>query len=399
MLPIELLEKYHIGELKPEEMQQIEKAMLQNPFLTETVEGIALSKEYDEKKSNKTSGKTFLEQVESIKQGMPYHQNDKKHSLITEQNKNKNSIYSLAAVILLLLTTGIALWFYSQNNLEKSAKLNDASATMAYQSRNEESSENTKNNSIPKVITADLRKEITTENTVEKLNNNAPKKPNKTNIPKIKNDENSNDKLIATNISKKTASISSVAPIIASKPQVEDAKEESETHNAAKGNTGQESDIAQESNLSDDVIERKTVSKPLPQIVNKASNKDSKADTEKNMEIIEDKSKSKRSNVILKEENRKKDMITTIEPEMGWENYQVYLSKNLDKSVANGKKGKVMIEVTINENGTIKESKILQSLCEACDIEAQRLVIEGGKWKFDSKIAQKELKKVIEVVF
>ena len=92
-------------------------------------------------------------------------------------------------------------------------------------------------------------------------------------------------------------------------------------------------------------------------------------------------------------------MITTIEPEMGLQNYETYLSKNLNKSVANGKKGKVIVEILINENGTIKGAIILQSLCDACDIEAQRLISEGGKWKMDSKIAQKELKKVIEIVF
>ena len=44
MFNAELLEKYHKGELQLEEMQQLEKAMLQNPFLAETVEGIAFSK-------------------------------------------------------------------------------------------------------------------------------------------------------------------------------------------------------------------------------------------------------------------------------------------------------------------------------------------------------------------
>jgi hypothetical protein len=111
MFNAELLEKYHKGELQPEEMQQLEKAMLQNPFLAETVEGIAFSKN------------SFSNDVEALKQNMPYHKNKSQKDTKTVFFNSNQKIYSIAATILLLLVAGVTLWFFSQNIQGKSSEM------------------------------------------------------------------------------------------------------------------------------------------------------------------------------------------------------------------------------------------------------------------------------------
>ncbi|HEX7906201.1 MAG TPA: carboxypeptidase-like regulatory domain-containing protein [Chitinophagaceae bacterium] len=73
------------------------------------------------------------------------------------------------------------------------------------------------------------------------------------------------------------------------------------------------------------------------------------------------------------------------EPEDGWENYDSYLSNNLNipdevktKQMDNGR---VEVSFEVNKYGVPVNFKVEKSLCNSCDQEAIRLIKEGPKWK------------------
>lgn len=72
------------------------------------------------------------------------------------------------------------------------------------------------------------------------------------------------------------------------------------------------------------------------------------------------------------------------EPIGGMSNYKSYLENNIvypQSAIDNKIKGAVVLEVTINPNGTIKTITIVKGLGYGCDEEAKRLVNEGPEWK------------------
>jgi hypothetical protein len=415
MLTIELLEKYHTGELKPEEMQQIEKAMLQNPFLAEMVEGIAVSE---------TLSKTpFSQQVLELKKEMPYHKNDKIIDFtdreLTGKRKEKSQIYRLVAVILFLLTTGTLLWFYAQNIADKTAS---ESSTMAYQtSKNEKQTNGESLSSIPQATTADLKQELILDENKGKTTQNDDKgnldknKARKTLVNEQNEsvNETKNKSLRAINIPEgatESEKKETTLPILSDK----DSKD-------LKVGEGQveKNDLAKVSlQNGKDVIK----ADPKPQLEDGKSNEaliisdDSDSDSQKEFakptpkmdnakkesEIYTRKQKTPAAmNVYTnKQLDYKKDTLNLVAtPEIGWENYQIYLNKNLQKSVSNGKKGKVIAEITINGRGKVDSIIILQSLCEPCDAEVKRLILAGGKWKIINKREKRIIKELVEVVF
>ncbi len=76
------------------------------------------------------------------------------------------------------------------------------------------------------------------------------------------------------------------------------------------------------------------------------------------------------------------------EPLDGWENYDTYLANNVnipEMDIPERKKiegsGEVEVSFEVNRYGEPTNIKVERSLCEKCDQEAIRLVKEGPKWK------------------
>lgn len=69
-------------------------------------------------------------------------------------------------------------------------------------------------------------------------------------------------------------------------------------------------------------------------------------------------------------------------PVIGSVAYKEYIGQNIDRTITFMRKlkGPVQLEFTISNNGTPTDFKVLQSLCEACDKEAIRIVEQGPKW-------------------
>ncbi len=394
ILSAELLEKYQQGKLQPEEMQQVEKAMLQNPFLTETVEGIALSKN------------SFAEEVENLKKQMPYyienhnenHKKNNKRELF--KNSNHQEVYRLAAVILLLLTTSFMLWFFSKSSQEKSAN-------MAYEIVQKENNLSENSPAIPKATTADLQEKMP-----EKLITEVAKPITKPTVKReeVKNESSNkvaenekqsivSDKIIAQNsdnqeiteeksVSKPMNEPTSTMPDLNhSLAKISSRKEQTESKKQAKI-------ISKDSNADNSALNARANA-------GVSSEEDLKKSADKNMaddEIMSKQAGKSKADNKNKQANLADTKTAEIaSPEIGWEKYQTYLDTNLNRKVAGDKKGKVIAEITINEKGMIININILQSLCALCDEEVKRLLLAGGKWKVQT--VKKSEKTEIIIIF
>lgn len=76
------------------------------------------------------------------------------------------------------------------------------------------------------------------------------------------------------------------------------------------------------------------------------------------------------------------------EPADGWTNYSTYLANNINipgDLKMNQEKGNVELSFEVNGAGEATHIKVEKSLCEKCDEEAIRLVKQGPKWKKKNK--------------
>ncbi|MDZ4794379.1 MAG: carboxypeptidase-like regulatory domain-containing protein, partial [Bacteroidota bacterium] len=77
------------------------------------------------------------------------------------------------------------------------------------------------------------------------------------------------------------------------------------------------------------------------------------------------------------------------EPADGWDNYDTYLTNNLEvpKDLKNKQNGSSEVQVSfeVDKNGEPVNIRLEKSLCAQCDKEAIRLVKEGPKWKRKAK--------------
>ena len=96
-----------------------------------------------------------------------------------------------------------------------------------------------------------------------------------------------------------------------------------------------------------------------------------------------DTSRSKRANIQFEE----------LEPADGWNNYNTYLANNVNvpAGVADKEatKGQVQLSFEVNLQGDPINIKVEKSLCGKCDEEAVRVVKQGPKWKKKSKKAKR----------
>lgn len=78
------------------------------------------------------------------------------------------------------------------------------------------------------------------------------------------------------------------------------------------------------------------------------------------------------------------DTLLNVEPEDGWSNYDTYLLNNVSPYASiTGKNihGEVEVIFDVHKDGTLSNMNIAKSLCAACDAEALRVIKEGPQWK------------------
>ncbi len=82
-----------------------------------------------------------------------------------------------------------------------------------------------------------------------------------------------------------------------------------------------------------------------------------------------------------------KDTIINVEPADGWDNYNTYVNNNLEipEEVTNKNlHGEVEVSFEVEKNGAISNIKVDKSLCNDCDEAAKRLIEQGPQWKVKS---------------
>jgi len=82
-----------------------------------------------------------------------------------------------------------------------------------------------------------------------------------------------------------------------------------------------------------------------------------------------------------------------LEPADGWSNYNTYLANNInvpeDVKRKADTKGQVQLSFEVNHEGDPVNIRVEQSLCGKCDEEAIRVVRQGPKWKKKNKKAKR----------
>ncbi len=77
------------------------------------------------------------------------------------------------------------------------------------------------------------------------------------------------------------------------------------------------------------------------------------------------------------------------EPADGWDNYDTYLSNNLNVPeeirTKQNPSGQVQVSFEVDKNGNPINIKVEKSLCKKCNQEAIRLIKDGPKWKRNAK--------------
>jgi TonB family protein len=119
---------------------------------------------------------------------------------------------------------------------------------------------------------------------------------------------------------------------------------------------------------------------------------------DKNIEVY--KIQTTGRNKISKKRNSALFIIDSTEmaaPIVGWDNYTIYIDNNIEiPNAVTSKKihGNVEVSFDINKNGAATDIKIDKSLCNECDEVAKKLVQQGPRWR-NTKATQNQKGKVV----
>ncbi len=79
-----------------------------------------------------------------------------------------------------------------------------------------------------------------------------------------------------------------------------------------------------------------------------------------------------------------KDSVLNVEPADGWDNYYTYVDNNIeipDDILKNNIHGQVELSFDVKSNGAITNIRVDKSLCDNCDEAAIRMLQQGPQWK------------------
>jgi hypothetical protein len=79
-----------------------------------------------------------------------------------------------------------------------------------------------------------------------------------------------------------------------------------------------------------------------------------------------------------------KDSVVNVEPADGWDNYSTYIANNIelpDEVLKNDQHGEIGISFDVKADGTITNLKIDPSQCTNCEEITKRLIEQGPQWK------------------
>jgi TonB family protein len=413
------IEKYRKGLLSAKEMNELEKAALDDPFLADALEGYGATpvnisadlSELEKKLQKRISGAKVV-------------------SMVSPGNSFK--WWKVAAAVLVIGAVGFFTYRLSTNGnnndvaqLEKQKKSNEQPVTPVIDSNKLSTQEATG--------IADSNKEMTTTIT------SAASKKNKTTTffntatDTIHNDFAANTSapadLTSNNKEERNDSTVKLAGAVASSESLAKSKKSEQNNKQSEGYAATQQKAVE---LRDQekinyfrgrVVDANNNPLPFANITNTRDNVGTYADAKGNFTLISPdstldvqvrsvgfennlaqlKNNVTSNQVTLQEDKVSPDKIISYkkpdtsryrkanikfeepEPADGWSNYGVYLANNtkvpddLKKEEHDG--GQVQISFEVNQNGNPVNLRVEKSLCQKCDEEAVRLVKEGPKWK------------------
>ena len=410
------IEKYHKGLLSPKEMHEFEKAALDDPFLSDALEGygsaaVNISKDLPELE------KRLEERITGTK--------------VIGMTSNRNSFkwWRAAAAVIILGGIGFFTFRLSMNdnkksvaNLESKQKSNEAVQTPLTDSsrltRTETTGISDSNKLVGTITTTSKKKpEKSMPAPVDSINLTAGAGSFvATDVPNFK------DSVTKNVHSQKSDNADILAK--AKQPVANNNKQLQEFSLLEKQKS--QNDRQQMNYFRGQVTDANNSPLPFANVTNIRDNVGTYADARGNFTLISAdsvldvqvrsvgfennftrlKNNITRNKVVLQDDNATVDKIISYqkpdtsrsrngtmkleepEPADGWTNYDTYLANNInvpDDLKVNQKKGRVEVSFEVNQNGEPVNIKVEKSLCQKCDEEAIRLVKQGPKWKKKNK--------------
>ena len=344
------IERYHSGQMPPDEMHQMEMAALDDPFLADALEGY-------------THTSSAASDLEKLNQRL--NERTKRRATVLWISKKYNALK--VAAILLFVVAGSWLLVVSKQK---------QSSELALEKRtNSITNEVNKTQDSAQVLkTIDTNKVVSTNEVAPTLDA-APKKKTKYHFNK---ENNGNDVAIVT---PKRNQETIQQPINA--PAKDNASTLQVTPSAPFANARA---FKAESKLNKDSADK--LSGYAAGVQKQA------ADTIKNVDVVlKPQAVPNLSEVVVTKAkgsaNRKVSrspfaVADSLEPEEGWDEYNDYIATNLkspEQTKAKSITGEVELSFEVNQLGRPVNIKVEKSLCDQCDTEAIRLLKEGPNWK------------------
>ena len=410
------IEKYHRGLLSPKEMNELERAALDDPFLADALEGYEATAE------------TISPDLSELKEKLEERVSDKKViSIVPSRSSFKWWKVAAAAVIL-----GVLGYFVFQ--VSTGNKKNEMAVNLKEKKLNEPVSK----------IRADSNRSITVESTGVAALNKRVETATKPNPEKKKAATTGLEAEAAKN--DQAAEITTPAQSNANYKQPGDsisvdgllgvtppaAVEKRSAAADDKLNQGYLYSKKQQANYFNGRI-KDANNNPLPfaNITNTRDNVGTYADAQGRFTLVSPdsvlnvqvrsvgfenstvqlKNSVTSNDVVLQEDKTTPDKVLSfqkpdtsrsrtanikfeeLEPADGWSNYNTYLANNInvpqDLKRKEDLKGQVQLSFEVNQQGDPINIRVERSLCVKCDEEAIRAVKQGPKWKKKNKKAKR----------
>ncbi len=421
------IERYHKGEMTPQEMHAFEKAALEDPFLADAIEGYAT--------------------IPAAHQQLP-----NLHRALAEKTASKKGNFSwmkVAAALIVTIGAGLLIYQASQHQqqnetasketlqnavtVDTSIKTNDSglvtvpitdtqSTDVAFQSV-------TRNENAGTLILDSLPKEWANNVPASSVRDSAVSEsaPSVANIDMYSNRKNPDTLSLNYKDSRYGNSISAANRAA----EKEAMREDSEKFISGEKKT-KVAGITRLNVFRGQIVDRNNNPLPFANITNNADNVGTYSDARGNFNLASldsvltvnvrsigfentqqrISSSQKLNSIILDEDTRtvsvdtfshkpanalarsadkRTQVIEEHEPADGWMNYDTYLLNNRDipdsyrPTLAQTQSREVEVSFEVDKNGEPIRIRVEKSLCAACDAEAIRLVKEGPKWKRKGK--------------
>jgi hypothetical protein len=336
--------QYHAGEMSAEEMHAIERAALEDNFLSDALEGYSQTSNIDK---NLTEINEKLNQI------------NKNNSTPTQPLNFKKilSAVAIAASVIVIFTIGY--YNFSDKNEH---------TTIIAKIDNKTSSTNDETNSLQK------------NNSIEDISKSKPENKNE-DINQASNNKNTSKKITTSAIVENTELINPTPTIdIANSPvtayqQSQDDQKENKLEN--NDNESKVQSALAKASMDNQIIQSEKATAPQVVAIRKTDKKQFAAA------------------VTYKEPAFKNE--TTFNPVVGWEAYHEYINshkKIINDSTGSEEQGIVTLSFILKNDGSPTDIRIEKSLNEGCNNEAIRLITYGPKW---NKINNKRI--MISITF